>query len=221
MELELLWLLAADLPLNNHVNLIWSSITLGHKMSLPMVVHLTKGQPDTKVQEAHIWSQDVSAWGSNIWPVIKLTEVVNTFGHKLSLGSMSPQDVSGRYVFPVVNLTEVVTHLATRCPVGVCLTRGQPDWSRNTLGHKVSLSGVHLMKRSACPKDLTKMSTWPEASPTGGYIWPRVSLTWRSDKNVNLTWSHLWGYIWLSAKRTSENINILCILGLASQRSFL
>ena len=40
------------------------------------------------------------------------------------------------------------------------------------------------------------MSTWPKAW-SWGYIWPKVSLPWRSDKNVNLTHSLiLRGYVW-------------------------
>ena len=41
------------------------SITLGHKMPLPIVgegVYLTKGQPDTKVQQCDTWPPDVSVW---------------------------------------------------------------------------------------------------------------------------------------------------------------
>ena len=37
---------------------------------------------------------------------------------------------------------EVVSHLSTICLcLGVHLTTGQPDWSSNTLGHKMSLPG--------------------------------------------------------------------------------
>ena len=36
VELELLCLLASDLPSNKQVNLTWSSITVGHKMYLPV-----------------------------------------------------------------------------------------------------------------------------------------------------------------------------------------
>ena len=72
---------------------------------------------------------------------------------------------------------------------GACLTRGQPDQSINTLGHKMSLPGGTSDQRSAWPTHLTKMSTWPKASSMRGYIWLKVSLTQRPDKHVNLTWS--------------------------------
>ena len=49
---------------------------------------------------------------------------------------------------------------------GWCLTKGQPDWSGITLGHKMSLAGGMSDQRS----------TWTEASP-GKYIWPQVNLT--------------------------------------------
>ena len=150
MELELLQLLAPDLPSNKQVNLTWNSTTLGHQMSLP--------------------------FGEYIWAKVKLTQRCNsvTLGHKMSLPgegtsdqrSTQPKASSGGYTWPQVNLTEVVTHLARRCPLGVHLTRGQPDWSSNTLGHKMSL--------------------W-------GYVWPKVSLTQKSDKNFNLTWNHTMG----------------------------
>ena len=64
--------------------------------------------------------------------------------------------------------------------LGVYLTRGQPDWSSNTLGHKMSLPG--------------------------GYIWLKVSLTQRSDKNVNLTQSLTYeGSIWPKVSLTQRS----------------
>ena len=60
MELELPWLLAPDLPSNKQVNLTWSSITLGHKISLSRGVHLTEGQPD---QSSNTLSHQMSLLG--------------------------------------------------------------------------------------------------------------------------------------------------------------
>ena len=92
------------------------------------------------------------------------------------------------------------------------LPKCQPDQSLILRGH--------LTKGQPDPK-CDQMSTWPKAW-WWAYVWPKVSLNWRSDKNVNLIWSLIYfGSFWLSAKRTSENLNILCNLGLASQRSFL
>ena len=93
-------------------------------------------------------------------------------------------------------------------PWRIHLTRDQSDQSSNTLGHKMSLLAVHLTQggtsdqRSAWPKDLTKMSTWPEASPTGGYIWPEVNLT----KVVThmATRCLCWQYIWKKVSLTQS-----------------
>ena len=82
--------------------------------------------------------------------------------------------------------------------MGVHLTKGQCDQSlpKCQPDPKPDPGGMSD-QRSAWLEDLTKMSTWPKASSMG------------------------WASIWLSAKRTSENLNTLCILGLASQMSFL
>ena len=88
-----------------------------------------------------------------------------------------------------------------------------------TLGYKMSLMGVHLTKGQPAQSSTTcghKMSL-----PVG-YIWPKVSVTQRSDKNINLTWSLTYrGSIWLNVETLYENLNTLCISGLASQKSFL
>ena len=87
------------------------------------------------------------------------------------------------------DLTKISTCPKASPNWGVHLTRGQPDWSSNT---------------------------WPQDGAGRGFILPKVSLNQRSDKNVNLTQNlNYGGSIWLSAKRTSENVNTLCILGLA------
>ena len=115
------------------------------------------------------------------------------------------------------------------------LTKCQPDlkpkaWS--WVGHLTkgwTSDHVFSMKPKVCQPaqrlnawiKCDQMSTWTKAW-WWAYVWPKVSLNWRSDKNVNLIWSLIYfGSFWLSAKRTSENLNILCNLGLASQRSFL
>ena len=53
----------------------------------------------------------------------------------------------------------------------------------------------------------------------GRYIWPKVSLTQTLTKCQPEPKPHLQG-VHLSAERLSENLNTLCILGLASQRSY-
>ena len=123
MELELLQLLVPDLPSNKQVNLTWSSITLGHKMSVPGGVHLT---------QRSTWPKGLTKCYLT-WSSIML-------GHKMS--------VPGGYIWPKVNLTQMSTwpqssnRLGHKMPLpGVHLTKGQPDWSNNTLGHKMSLPG--------------------------------------------------------------------------------
>ena len=119
-----------------------------------------------------------------IWPQAKLIQRCSsiTCGHKMSLAR--------GYVWPKVSLTQRSGKMST-WPAG---------WSWGYIWPKVSLTwksdkNVNLThslilggtsdQRSAWPKDLTKKSTWHEASPKGG----------PSD--------------WLSAKRTSENFNTL------------
>ena len=103
-------------------------------------------------------------WG-DVWTNVNLTQSSSTLGHKISL------------------------------PRGVHLAKGQPDpvWPNVSLTQSLILGGTSD-HRSTWPKDLTKMSTWLEASSVG--------------------------VVHLSAKRLSENLNTLCVSGLASQRSF-
>ena len=153
---------------------------------------------------------------------------------------------TGGSIWSKVNLTEVVTYLATRClcPGGMSDERS-PQCSINTLGHKMSLPGVHLTKGQPEPKIWQKCKPDPRFTQQGWYIWPEVNLTevvthlatrcccqegpsdqrsaWPKDLTKMSTWSEAsyMGYIWLSAERLSENLNTLCVLGLVSQRSFL
>ena len=103
---------------------------------------------------------------------------------------------------------DIVLLLATRCLYqGVHLTKGWPNvkltWHSTSLGHEMPLLGVYLTKSQPDLK-ADQMSSWPDV------VW---LLTTRclfpggpSD---------------LSAKWTSETLNKLCVLGIASQRSFL
>ena len=109
-----------------------------------------------------------------------------------------------------INLTQSLTYGGTP---DQSLTKCQPDL-------KPHLGGTSD-QRSAQPTDLTKMSTWPKATPMGVYLTigqpdPKIWQKCQPDAKP-----HLWGSVWLSAKRTSENLNTLCILGVPSQRSFL
>ena len=199
-----------------------------NKPKVSLTWSLTKCQPDPKPHP-----------GGYVWPEANLTEVVTQLAIRyLCWGSICPKvSLTKRYdkivnliwsltyrglFWPEVNLTEVVTHLVARCLcLGahltkghpdpqiwqnvnliwsliyrvVHLTRGQPDWSSNTLGHKMSLPGVHLTKGQP------DLKIWQKCQPD-----PKP---------------HLWGSIWLSTERLCEHLNTLCILGLASQRSFL
>ena len=112
MDLELPWRLARDLPSYTQLNLTWCSITLGHKMSLPV-----GGTFNHR-----------STW-------LKGAVVSHLATRCLCLeGTSDP-----RSTWPK---GEVISHLTTRCCcLGVHLTTGQPDQSSNSLGHKMSLPG--------------------------------------------------------------------------------
>ena len=78
MELELLWLLVPDLPLNKQVSLTWSSITLGHMMSLPIVGGTSDQRSTWPKGEviSHVATRCLFLWGY-IWPLVNLTKVVS------------------------------------------------------------------------------------------------------------------------------------------------
>ena len=78
MELELLWLLVPDLPLNKQVSLTWSSITLGHMMSLPIVGGTSDQRSTWPKGEviSHVATRCLFLWG-HIWPLVNLTKVVS------------------------------------------------------------------------------------------------------------------------------------------------
>ena len=154
------------------VSLTWSLTKCEIDQSLILGVHLTRGQPD---------------WSSN--PLV----------HKMSL----PRG----YIWPEVNLSTVVTCLAKGfLSQGVHLTRGQPDWSSNTVVHKMSLPWGYIWPEVNLSAVVTQLATrclsWGMSDQVNltavvihvdkrcfswGSIWPMVSLTQRSHKNVNLT----------------------------------
>ena len=121
-------------------------------------------------------SDQRSAWSQG-WPNVKLTWCSAILGHQMPLpGGMSELRSTRPNLVPL---------LATRCLYqGVHLTKGQPD-----------------------PK-ADQMSSWPDVvlflatrCLYWGYVWPQVSLTQRSDKNVNLSQSFIYGgSIWLECK---------------------
>ena len=86
MELELTQLLAPNLPSNTQLNLTWSSITLGHKMSLP--VRGTSDQRSTWPKGAVVscLAKRCLCLG-HIWPKVNLIKRWSsiTLGHKMSL----------------------------------------------------------------------------------------------------------------------------------------
>ena len=156
MELELLWVLAPDLPSNTHVNLTWSSITLGHKMS---------AQAST--------SDKMSTWPKDLTKCQPDPKYYHT----------GPQDVCWQYMWPNVTLDqrcdrmstwpEVVSHLATRNHCwGVCLTKCHTDpkiWqnvnltqSNITLGHKMSLLWGYIWPKVNFTQILTKCQPDPK-----------------------------------------------------------
>ena len=120
---------------------------------------------------------------------------------------MSDQRSAWPKGWPNVKLPEEVPVLVIRCLYQAWhVTKGQPD-----------------------PK-ADQMSSWPEVVPllatrchNGGISDQRSA--WPKDlrKSFNLTQSLIYrgGPSDLSARRTSENLNTLCILGLASLRFFL
>ena len=168
--------------------------------------------------------------GGYVWPQVSLTGSLTKY-------QPDPKPNYKGYNWSKVSLTEVVIHLVTRC---LCWGYIWPEVSLTTVGThyatrclywgyvwpKISLTGI-LTKCQPDPMPNHGGYIWPKVILTQslalweGSIWPKVSLTQRSVKNVYLTWSlNHRGSIWLSAKRTSENLKTLCVLGLASQRSF-
>ena len=124
MELELPWLLAPNLPSNKQVNLTCSSITLGHKMSLPGGGYIwPMGNLTQRSDQMSTWPAVVSHLvtrcsylaGGYIWPKGNLTEVVTHLATRFHCCGC---------IWPQINLTNVVTHLATRY---LCLGKGQVD----------------------------------------------------------------------------------------------
>ena len=92
MELELLWLLAPDFPSNKQINLIWSTITLGHKMPLPMGGYIwPKVNQTQRSDQMTTWPEVVSQLATRCLCLgVHLTTVQpdqssNTLGHKMSL----------------------------------------------------------------------------------------------------------------------------------------
>ena len=140
-----------------------------------------------------------------------------------------------RSAWPEVWLNVNLTWYLIPGDLGVHLTKDQPDQRSNTLGHKMSWGQiwpnvnltwnlnleVHLTESQPDLK-IWKKSTWPETSS-----WEGVHLN-KSQHDPKI-WKkclpdpkpRLWGSVWLSAKRTSENFNMFCLLGIASQMSFL
>ena len=105
-------------------------------------------------------------------------------GHKMSLLEGTSDQRSGWPEDLTKMSPDPMPHL-----LGVHHIKGQPDlkiWHKYQPDQRLMYRGTSD-QWSAWPKDLTKISTWLEATPTGEYIWPKVSLAWRSDKNVNLT----------------------------------
>ena len=166
-------------------------------------VHLSKGQPDSKCDQISTWpkgwSWEVHLTKGQFWvsigflpPTLIILIQIPDFRILWKSDQMEP-----RYVLRMCSF-ECYDRVDPKPDgMGVCLTKGQPD--------------------SKCDQMSTRPKAW-----WWGYVWSKVSLTWRSDKMS--TWSEAciyFGSFWLSEKRTSENLNILCILGLASQRSFL
>ena len=137
MQLELLWLLTPDLPSNKQVNLTCSSITLGHKMSLPIggyTSHQRSTWP-TGVVVSHLDTRCLCPGGtSDQRSTLPKGEVVSHLTTSV-FGWGGTSDQRSMWL-----KGKVVSHLATRCLcLGVHLTTGQPDQSSHTLGHKMSL----------------------------------------------------------------------------------
>ena len=153
--------------LDHYISSCMSKIFVEYFTLIIWGLHLTKGQPDPKVDQMSSWP-------------------------------------------------DVVPLLATRC-LYLCLSSGQLD--------------------------PTQYHSWPLDASTGGYIWAQVTRTqvstspWSLDallggiSEIRSTGPKLvpllatrclyWGPSDLSAIRTSENLNTLGVLGLASQRFFL
>ena len=145
-----------------------------------------------------------SAW-PEVWPNVNLTQSLIQGGTadqsqpdpKSDQMSTWPEASSRGFIWLKISLTW-------------SLTKCQPDPKPHLWGY---------IWPEVCLTWSDQMSTWPEAS-LWEYIWPKVNLTQRSDKYVSLTWSLICREVHPSAEGLSENLNTLCILGLASQRSF-
>ena len=114
-----------------------------------------------------------------------------------------------------MNLTEEVMYLATRCLWWgrVHQIRDNPEWSSNTFDHQLSLEGGMSDHRSAWPTVWSNVNlTWSLILRGGRYIWPKVSLTWRSDKKCQPGPSLIsGGYIWPKVSltlRCDKNVNL-------------
>ena len=170
-----------DLKIWPNVNLIWSSITLSHKMLLPgwyiwpdvnLTWSLMKCQSDLKPHP-----------GGYIWPKVSLTQ-------SLTKCQPDPKSHPGRVIltkghpdpkiWPNVNLTQVISYLATRC-----LCWGYIWW-------KVSLT-KNLAKCQPAPKPHLKETHLIKGYPDPK-IWPNVNLTQSNiilGHQMSLLWLHL------------------------------
>ena len=126
--------------------------------------YLTKGQPDTKVEQISSWPEVIPLlatrclyWGLNM-----------TKGHP----NPRPDQISSS--------PEVIPLLTTRCLYqgwGV-MSNQSSTWPKVWPNVKLTWSSTTL--------DHEMPQFW-------GYIWPKVSLTQKSKKNFNLTWSLIYG----------------------------
>ena len=185
---------------------------LWEKTEVSFTWSLTKCQPDPK---PHAWmgtSDHTSAWP---WPK-DLTKC-----HP----DLKPDP--GGYIWSKGNLiwrSDKNVNLSQSLILGG-ISDQRSAWSDDlTKGQPIPKSDLGSMsdQRSAWPKDLTKMSMWPKAwswgvTLTKGQPDPKIWQKCQSDLKPQL-WE---GSIWLSVKRTSENLSTLCVLCFASQRSFL
>ena len=73
---------------------------------------------------------------------------------------------------------------------GVHLTSSQPDWSSNTVDHKISLVG-YIWPKVSLTQSLTKCQPDQKPDPVG-YNWPKVSLT--KDLTKMSTWLKAWSW---------------------------
>ena len=158
-------------------NSLQLSTTFGHRMSL-LGVHVTEVWPNVNLTWSLSWGgvhltigqPDLKTWQPDLKPHLQ--------GGTSDQGWAWPKD-----------LTKISTWSKASPMVGVqgCLTKGEPDleiWQKCHPDLKPHLQQRYIWPRSAWPKDLTKMSTWPITSPMGVHLTKCKKDIWKFEHTL-------------------------------------